>query len=677
MASVFPQLTFIPHHIMDEKNMFSCSSLPRSVSTSKKMATGDPAISGLNALRLGELTEDGLSYKEKFVIRFSEVGNDGTATIETIANLLQEVGGNHFKGDGFSTDRYATTITMRKLHLTWVYVRIHIEVHKYPAWYNLKQKLYHYFHLRKHLSLSIKASVYRSDVVEIESWVQSDGKIGNRRDWIIKDYVSGEVIGRATSKGVMMNEDTRRLQRISDDVLKEYLASSPRTLKLAFPEENKRGVWKILKLEDPAEYSRLGIMPRRSDLDSNNHVNNVTYIGWALEEVGGNHFKGDGFSTDRYATTITMRKLHLTWVYVRIHIEVHKYPAWYNLKQKLYHYFHLRKHLSLSIKASVYRSDVVEIESWVQSDGKIGNRRDWIIKDYVSGEVIGRATSKGVMMNEDTRRLQRISDDVLKEYLASSPRTLKLAFPEENKRGVWKILKLEDPAEYSRLGIMPRRSDLDSNNHVNNVTYIGWALERRFTGVMWLKLSHGFKAMERLGIDVIGLLKTASGEVIGRATSKGVMMNEDTRRLQRVGDDVLKEYLASSPRTLKLAFPEENKRGVWKIAKLEDPAEYSRLGIMPRRSDLDSNNHSIPQEIIDTHELQAITLDYKRECKQGEIVDSLTRSEPLDDLTNSNRSSATKKDEDLTRFIHLLRSADNGLEFSWCRTVWRMKPAKG
>ncbi|PWA55019.1 oleoyl-acyl carrier protein thioesterase [Artemisia annua] len=180
--------------------MFSCSSLPRSVSTSKKMATGDPAISGLNALRLGELTEDGLSYKEKFVIRFSEVGNDGTATIETIANLLQEVGGNHFKGDGFSTDRYATTITMRKLHLTWVYVRIHIEVHKYPAW---------------------------SDVVEIESWVQSDGKIGNRRDWIIKDYVSGEVIGRATREVVHLI--TTQLEISSSSVLQQLCGTRRKT----------------------------------------------------------------------------------------------------------------------------------------------------------------------------------------------------------------------------------------------------------------------------------------------------------------------------------------------------------------------------------------------------------------------------------------------------------------
>jgi fatty acyl-ACP thioesterase A len=40
-------------------------------------------------LRLGSLTEDGLSYKERFVVRSYEVGINKTATVETIANLLQ------------------------------------------------------------------------------------------------------------------------------------------------------------------------------------------------------------------------------------------------------------------------------------------------------------------------------------------------------------------------------------------------------------------------------------------------------------------------------------------------------------------------------------------------------------------------------------------------------------
>lgn len=35
-------------------------------------------------------------------------------------------------------------------------------------------------------------------MVEIETWCQSEGRIGTRRDWILKDYATGQVIGRAT-----------------------------------------------------------------------------------------------------------------------------------------------------------------------------------------------------------------------------------------------------------------------------------------------------------------------------------------------------------------------------------------------------------------------------------------------------------------------------------------------
>ncbi|KAI3787904.1 hypothetical protein L2E82_00408 [Cichorium intybus] len=229
---------------------------PNSVAVGLKEAEEEKSLA--DRLRMGSLTEDGLSYKERFIIRCYEVGINKTATVETIANLLQEVGGNHAQSVGFSTDGFATTTTMRKLHLIWVTSRMHIEIYRYPAW---------------------------SDVVEIETWCQSEGRIGTRRDWIIKDHSNGEVIGRATSKWVMMNEDTRRLQKVNDDVRDEYLIFCPKTPRLAFPEENNSSLKKIAKLEDPAEFSRLGLVPRRADLDMNKHVNNVTYIGWVLESI--------------------------------------------------------------------------------------------------------------------------------------------------------------------------------------------------------------------------------------------------------------------------------------------------------------------------------------------------------------------------------------------------------
>ncbi|XP_058206687.1 oleoyl-acyl carrier protein thioesterase, chloroplastic-like isoform X2 [Rhododendron vialii] len=226
--------------------------------TKEKDAGGGVGKSAAYRLRQGSLTEDGLSYKEKFIVRCYEVGTNKTATVETIANLLQEVACNHPQSLGFSTDGFGTTTTMRKLHLIWATARMHIEIYKYPAW---------------------------SDVVEVESWFESKGEIGIRRDWILKDYATQEVLGRATSKFVMMNQHTRRLEKVSDDVRKEYLGFCPRKPRLAFPEEKNGSLKKIAKLEDAAQYSRQGLVPRRADLDMNQHVNNVAYIGWFLESM--------------------------------------------------------------------------------------------------------------------------------------------------------------------------------------------------------------------------------------------------------------------------------------------------------------------------------------------------------------------------------------------------------
>ncbi|GMN50282.1 hypothetical protein TIFTF001_019438 [Ficus carica] len=52
-----------------------------------------------------------------------------------------------------------------------------------------------------------------------------------------------------------------------------------------FPEEKNSSLRKIPKLEYPAEnFKKLGLVPRRADLDMNQHVNNVIYIDWVLED---------------------------------------------------------------------------------------------------------------------------------------------------------------------------------------------------------------------------------------------------------------------------------------------------------------------------------------------------------------------------------------------------------
>ena len=92
---------------------------------------------------------------------------------------------------------------------------------------------------------------------------------------------------------------------------------------------------------------------------------------------------------------------------------------------------------------------------------------------------------------------------------------------------------------------------------------------------------------------------------------------------------------------------------------------------------------SMPQDIIDSHELQTITLDYRRECQQDDVVDSLTSSEPaIGDMasglrgTNGTPVAAARDENDCLQFLHLLRLSNDGSEINRGRTEWRKKPAK-
>ncbi|GBG61255.1 hypothetical protein CBR_g19787 [Chara braunii] len=208
--------------------------------------------------RPGGLVDGGLAYRETFLVRCYEVGVNRTASIETIANLLQEVGANHAQAAGFSADGFATTPAMREKRLIWVTTRMHIEMITYPLW---------------------------GDVVVVETWFQQDGKVSVRRDWLLHDAGTGALVGRATSTWVMMNQDTRRLSKIPEEVKAELQVYCPSLRRHAL--SSKESGKKIGKIPEPADFRKSGLKVRRRDLDMNHHVNNVTYIGWMLESIPG------------------------------------------------------------------------------------------------------------------------------------------------------------------------------------------------------------------------------------------------------------------------------------------------------------------------------------------------------------------------------------------------------
>ncbi|KAI3446949.1 hypothetical protein Pfo_003614 [Paulownia fortunei] len=203
---------------------------------------------------LGRIVQDGFVFRQNFSIRSYEIGADRTASVETLMNHLQETALNHVKNAGLLADGFGSTPEMCKRNLIWVVTKMQVLVDCYPTW---------------------------GDVVQVDTWVAASGKNGMRRDWLVRDSNTGEILTRASSLWVMMNKETRRLSKIPDEVREEiggYFVDSPPIV-----DDDTR---KLPKLDDNnADYIRSGLTPRWSDLDVNQHVNNVKYVGWILESA--------------------------------------------------------------------------------------------------------------------------------------------------------------------------------------------------------------------------------------------------------------------------------------------------------------------------------------------------------------------------------------------------------
>jgi fatty acyl-ACP thioesterase A len=126
------------------------------------------------------------------------------------------------------------------------------------------------------------------DQVQVKTWFESQGKIAARRDWEITDVSpekngQGVVIAKATSQWIAFNLVRRKLARIPQVVVEKFqtqsLMDSP-VMGTSYAVDKLPDVRGLKGTTIPESHS-----VRRSDLDMNNHVNNVVYTEWLLESV--------------------------------------------------------------------------------------------------------------------------------------------------------------------------------------------------------------------------------------------------------------------------------------------------------------------------------------------------------------------------------------------------------
>ncbi|PQP98928.1 palmitoyl-acyl carrier protein thioesterase chloroplastic isoform X2 [Prunus yedoensis var. nudiflora] len=190
-----------------------------------------------------------------FSIRSYDLGPDGKATIGCLMERLQETSIQHCRSMGLYAGGFGSTPEMSKRGLVWVLSKLQNVVEKYPSW---------------------------ADVIQIDTWTGASGNNGLFRDWIFRDYSTGEILIRATGLYMLMHMETRKFSKVTAEITDELRSRLMDSDPLIDIKNAKLG-----RLDfDARNYFQTSVAkPGWSDLDVNQHVSHAKYIDWVFESI--------------------------------------------------------------------------------------------------------------------------------------------------------------------------------------------------------------------------------------------------------------------------------------------------------------------------------------------------------------------------------------------------------
>ncbi|MEX0770465.1 MAG: acyl-ACP thioesterase domain-containing protein [Balneolaceae bacterium] len=180
-------------------------------------------------------------FENQFDLRYFEMGVHGEATPVTILTLLEETAADHCLSIGHSL------YDLLEKGIGWVLLSGRMVMDRYPAY---KEK------------------------ITIKTWLSELTTFRGTRENLILDE-AGSIIGRAKGFWLFFDINRRRPARIFEEMRKQWAVH---------PEESIQMDNLKIEVIDEAIYSNQFLV-HRFDMDSNEHVNNLRYLQWAMESI--------------------------------------------------------------------------------------------------------------------------------------------------------------------------------------------------------------------------------------------------------------------------------------------------------------------------------------------------------------------------------------------------------
>jgi acyl-ACP thioesterase len=181
------------------------------------------------------------TYREGFEVRSYETDTQGRLQVPILCQFLEEAAVAHAAILGVAVESLIDS------GVAWVLSRLHLEMDRWPA---------------------------ADEQIVIETWPEAASRLFTERRFEIQDS-TGRRIGNVSTLWFVLNLERRRPIRLPHQIT-ERLSEHD-----LGPEPTKFG---DLDVPEPID-NELGFTVRRSDLDLADHVNNTSYVEWAIEAV--------------------------------------------------------------------------------------------------------------------------------------------------------------------------------------------------------------------------------------------------------------------------------------------------------------------------------------------------------------------------------------------------------